>query len=279
MSDNQFKIFVNKRFFECIDMLKKRKVISSDREFANTIGISPSNLGDIKANRRSVTLEILNNAAKHFQMSSAYIVTGSGNPFSDKATESGEPGEKKVKEVIVVATQDTKGNTTVPLINQKAAANYLAGYQSQEWFEEQENILLPSFMLKNGICYALQVNGDSMEPTLSEDDWVICRLLEPAEYSNMTDGNVYVLVSEQKGIQIKRVKNRLHQYGHIRCISDNPKHEPYELEESDLLQIWKVEWHLRSYLPESNHELVDIQDKLLNMEQEMRRLQSKFTSN
>ncbi len=278
MSDNQFKTFVNKRFFECIDMLKKRKVISSDREFANTIGISPSNLGDIKANRRSVTLEILNNATKYFKMSSAYIVTGSGNPFAEKPVDDEQESKIKVKEIIVVATQDTKGNTTVPLINQKAAANYLAGYQSQEWFEEQENILLPSFMLKNGICYALQVSGDSMEPTLSEDDWVICRLLEPSDYSNITDGNVYVLVSEQKGIQIKRVKNRLHQYGHIRCISDNPKHTTYELEENELLQIWKVEWHLRSYLPESSPDLGDIQGKLLNMEQEMMRLQHKMTS-
>lgn len=225
-----------------------------------------------------MTLEILNNATAHFQMSSAYIVTGGGRPFVDKTSPAPEQEEKKIKEVVVVATQDTQGNITVPLINQKAAANYLAGYQSQEWFEEQENILLPSFMLKNGICYALQVSGDSMEPTLFEDEWVICRLLEPAEYGNINDGSVYVIVSEQKGVQIKRIKNRLHQYGHIRCLSDNPKHEPYEIAENELLQIWKVEWHMRSYLPEINHEIEDIQGKLLHMEQEMKRLQNKITN-
>lgn len=279
MSENQFKNFVNKRFFECIEVLKKRNVVSSDREFAKTIGVSPSNLGDIKANRRSVTIEILNNASKHFKINSAYIITGKGSPFLEKAMEAENASDTKVKEVIVVATQDTQGNVTVPLINHKAAANYLAGYQSQEWFEEQDNILLPSFMLKNGICYALQVNGDSMEPTLSEDDWVICRLLDPAEYSNIVDGNVYVIVSEQKGIQVKRIKNRLHQYGFIKCISDNPKHEPYEITEAELLQIWKVEWHLRSYLPEATYEWGDIQDKLINMEQEMKRLQSQISTN
>lgn len=276
MSEIQFKNFVNRRFFECIEVLKKQNKVSSDREFAQTIGVSPSNLGDIKANRRSVTIEILNNAFKHFKISSAYIITGKGSPFQESALESENITDSKVKEVIVVATQDTHGNVTVPLINHKAAANYLAGYQSQEWFEEQDNILLPSFMLKNGICYALQVNGDSMEPTLSEDDWVICRLLDASEYNNIVDGGVYVIVSEQKGIQIKRIKNRLHQYGFFKCISDNPKHEPYEISEAELLQIWKVEWHLRSYLPEANYEWGDIQDKLVNMEQEMKRLQSQI---
>lgn len=275
MPDNQFKNFVNKRFFECIEALKKQKLVSSDREFAQTIGISPSNLGDIKASRRSVTIEILNNSFKHFRINSAYIITGKGSPFIEEKAEAGNISEK-VKEVIVVATQDAKGNVTVPLINHKAAANYLAGYQSQEWFEEQENILLPSFMLKNGICYALQVNGDSMEPTLSEDDWVICRLLDGSEYTNIVDGGVYVIVSEQQGIQIKRVKNRLHQYGFIKCLSDNPKHEPYEIRESDLLQIWKVEWHFRSYLPENNHEWGNVQDKLESMEMEMKRLQNQI---
>ncbi len=274
MSDNQFKNLVNKRFFECVEMLKKRKAISSDREFAQTIHISPSNLGDIKANRRSVTIEILNNAFKYFKINGAFVITGKGSPFAE-TTDS--PGDPKVKEVVVVATQDTSGNTTVPLINQKAAANYLAGYQSQEWFEEQDNILLPSFMLKNGICYALQVNGDSMEPTLSEDDWVICRLLEANEYANLTDGNVYVVVSEQRGIQIKRIKNRLHQYGSVRCISDNPKHEPYEIPEAELLQIWKVEWHLRSYLPDTSYEWADVQDKLESMKHEMKRLQDQIS--
>ncbi len=278
MSDNQFKNFVNKRFFECIEILKKRNLISSDREFAQTIGVSPSNLGDIKANRRSVTIEILNNAFKYFKINSAYIVTGRGNPFVEANTLSDNAAEKKIKEVIVVATQDTDGNVTVPLINHKAAANYLAGYQSQEWFEEQENILLPSFMLKNGICYALQVNGDSMEPTLSEDDWVICRLLDVAEYGNIADGGVYVIVSENRGIQIKRIKNRLHQYGSVKCISDNPKHEPYEIPEAELLQIWKVEWHLRSYLPEVGYEWGDIQGKIESMEQEVKRLQNQISS-
>lgn len=275
MPDNQFKNFVNKRFFECIQVLKKQKVVSSDREFAQTIGISPSNLGDIKASRRSVTIEILNNSFKRFRMNSAYVITGKGSPFMEEKAGDGNISEK-AKEVVVVATQDAEGNVTVPLINHKAAANYLTGYQSQEWFEEQENILLPSFMLKNGICYALQVNGDSMEPTLSEDDWVICRLLDGTEYSTIVDGGVYVIVSEQHGIQIKRVKNRLHQYGFVKCISDNPKHEPYEIRESDLLQIWKVEWHLRSYLPENSHEWGNVQDKLESMELEMKRLQDQI---
>lgn len=272
MPDNQYKKLVNQRFFECINVLKSRNVINSDREFALSIDISPSNLGDIKADRRSVTIEILNRATDRFGINSAYIVTGAGRPFVKTSDESAETVVTKTREVIVVATQDTSGNTTVPLINHKAAATFVSGYQSQEWFEEQDSILLPSYMIKEGQCYALQVSGDSMEPTLQQDDWVICRLLDDSEYRYIGDGEVYVVVSAQKGIQIKRIRNRLHQYGVIRCLSDNPKHDTFDIPESELLQVWKVEWHLRSHLPEVSANI----DHLQSMMEEMKKLSNTY---
>ena len=275
MADNQYKNLVNERFFECIHMLKSRKEINSDREFALAIGITPSNLGDIKANRRSVTIEILNRALDKFKINSAYIISGLGQPFVNQ--KSGD-SPSKVREVIMVATQDTQGNTTVPLINHKAAANFMTGYQTQEFFEERESLQLPDYMIRNGQCYGVQVSGDSMEPTLMEDDWVVCRLLDNSAYRNITDGGVYVIVSQDRGIQIKRIRNRLHQYGYIRCLSDNPKHEPFDIPEAELLQIWKVEWHLRSYLPEPKPEIDDNQDKLDQMT-ELLRLQNRVDNN
>ena len=275
MPDNQYKKLVNQRFFECINMLKSRSEINSDREFALSIGVSPSNLGDIKADRRSVTIEILNRATDKFGVNSAYIVTGAGHPFV-KPTDTDASTPVKTREVVVVATQDPSGNTTVPLINHKAAATFVAGYQSQEWFEEQDSILLPSYMIKEGQCYALQISGDSMEPTLQQDDWVICRLLDDAEYRYISDGEVYVIVSEHKGIQIKRIRNRLHQYGVIRCLSDNPKHDTFDIPESELLQVWKVEWHLRSHLPEVSTDIDHLQDNLQSMMEEMKKLRTNY---
>ena len=278
MPDSQYKKFVNQRFFECINVLKSRSEVNSDREFALSIGISPSNLGDIKADRRSVTIEILNRATDKFGINSAYIVTGAGRPFLKATSREEETVSVKTREVVVVATQDTTGNTTVPLINHKAAATFVAGYQSQEWFEEQDSILLPSYMIKEGQCYALQVSGDSMEPTLQQDDWVICRLLEDSDYRFISDGEVYVIVSEQKGIQIKRIRNRLHQYGVIRCLSDNPKHETFDIPESELLQVWKVEWHLRSHLPEVSADIDHLQGNLQTMMEEMKKLQTSYNN-
>ncbi len=276
MPDNQYKKFVNQRFFACIAMLKSRNQVNSDREFALSIGISPSNLGDIKADRRSVTIEILNRATDTFGINSAYIITGAGHPFVKPVDGAVVQMPVKTREVVVVATQDTTGNTTVPLINHKAAATFVAGYQSQEWFEEQDSILLPSYMIKEGQCYALQVSGDSMEPTLMPDDWVICRLLDSAEYRYLSDGAVYVVVSQQKGIQVKRVRNRLHQYGVLRCLSDNPKHETFDIPEEELLQVWKVEWHLRSHLPEVSPDIDHLQDNLQTMMEEMKKLRANY---
>ncbi len=131
-------------------------------------------------------------------------------------------------------------------------------------------------MIKEGQCYALQVSGDSMEPTLLPDDWVICRLLDSDEYRYLSDGEVYVVVSQQKGIQVKRVRNRLHQYGVLRCLSDNPKHETFDIPEEELLQVWKVEWHLRSHLPEVSPDIDHLQDNMQTMMEEMKKLRANY---
>jgi phage repressor protein C with HTH and peptisase S24 domain len=177
---------------------------------------------------------------------------------------------------IVVSTQDTTGNATVPMINHQAAANYLTGYQSQEYFEELEPLTLPSYMMRSGQHYALQVLGNSMESTLHDGDWLVCRLLEPSEYEYMQDGLIYVIVCVNRGIQVKRIKNRLKNHGNpfIRCRSDNRAHAPYNVYPQDIVQIWIVEWQLTAYMPNREemiyNKLDAMQERIEDLEIEMR---------
>jgi phage repressor protein C with HTH and peptisase S24 domain len=147
---------------------------------------------------------------------------------------------------IIVATQDTHGNPTYTVVNHKAAANYLSGYQSQEYYESLGVVTLPRALTgssKQGIFF--QIAGDSMTPKFHEGDWVACTLLDRSEWHNVRDLDCYVVVSNTYGIQFKRVKSRLDgPLGFIRCKSDNRRHRAYNIAEQDLLQLFRFVLHV-----------------------------------
>jgi SOS-response transcriptional repressor LexA len=183
-------------------------------------------------------------------------------------------------ERIVVVTQDVGDNVTVPIINRSAAANYLSGYQSQEYFEHLDAITFPKHMLKSGQHFLLYVQGDSMEKTFFQGDWVLCRLIHPFDYNTqITDHDVCVVVSKERGLNLKRVKMRLNK-GFVRCRSDNRAHHPYNVEAEDLLEIWRVECQFRFSFPDLNKELYDeiseMKDHQYDLEQEVKQLKAYF---
>lgn len=156
---------------------------------------------------------------------------------------------------LFVVTQNTEGVPTIPLINYKAAANYLSGYQSQEFFEESSVMILPKEIVRQGHMRAVQVVGDSMETTYHDGDWLICRFMEQFEWPDLRDLDCYVVVTESRGLQVKRVKNRLRGEGFLRLRSDNRSHTPFNVYYGDLLEIWHVEAQITKYMPNRNEQL------------------------
>ena len=174
------------------------------------------------------------------------------------------------KEKIIVATQDTSHNTTIPVINQKAAANYLSGFQSQEYFENLDSMTMPKFMVNGGQHGVFQVVGDSMEPTFFDSEFVICNKVEKGEWERIKDFEVYVVVSQNNGVQIKRVKNRLKTKGFMRFKSDNRTHRDFSLNEDEILELWRFEWKLSPFAINRAEELYkkvdDMEEKMHDME-------------
>ncbi|MGI4862394.1 MAG: S24 family peptidase [Janthinobacterium lividum] len=144
---------------------------------------------------------------------------------------------------------DTSGNRLVPLINYKAAANYLTGYQSQELYEELEKLSLPRELLPGKQRYIIfPVTGDSMEPTLWAEDLILCQQVRPERWLELRSENLMVVLSRSHGIQVKRVRvSKALRVLH--CRSDNPRSIPFTLslddegdKQADVLELWMVEW-------------------------------------
>ena len=192
-----------------------------------------------------------------------YIFAGEGeatlNAYLNAYTSEEDQDKKYISSVaepepllrpqILIATQDTSGNLTVPIVNRKAAASYLSGYQTQEYFEELDALTVPAYMLRGGQGLIIQATNDSMEDTIFEGDMLLCRYMEAAQWDEIPDFSVCVIVSESRGIQVKRVKARFRHEGFIRCKSDNRTYRSFNLFAEDILQIWQVSLLLTTNMP------------------------------
>ena len=174
---------------------------------------------------------------------------------------------------IIVATPDVGGNRLVPIVNRKAAASYLSGYQTQEYFEELDAITVPAYLLRGaGQGLVIQAVNDSMEDTIFDGDYLICRLMERSQWLEIPDFSVCVVVTESRGIQVKRIKNRLGRDRLLRLSSDNPRYPSFNVLAGDIHQVWQVVFLLTANLPNRNDTLYRKLDNLEDTTTDLREL-------
>jgi phage repressor protein C with HTH and peptisase S24 domain len=152
------------------------------------------------------------------------------------------PSANAEPRVVAIAEGD---NTAAPLYNIRTAANYRGDGLSQERPEPDGVISLPRWLLRNGNYAVFPVVGDSMEPTFYARDYVLCRFLPKPEWDDLREDQVAVIVSESRGLQLKRLTFRMGE-GYVRCKSDNRSHPYYQLDVEDVLEVWRFEWRITS---------------------------------
>lgn len=169
-----------------------------------------------------------------------------------------------------VITLDTSGEENSVLVPVRARAGYLAGYGDPEYIKN-----LPAFKIwgSTGRTYRIfEIEGNSMFNTLHDGDkakayWV--------GISEVRDGRIYVVVTKNEGLLIKRVINR-YQEGKLILKSDNNhkgEYPPIVLDIHDINELWYVdeysshmmgepgEWYNRMLQLEAD--VIMLKDKLL----------------
>jgi len=116
-------------------------------------------------------------------------------------------------------------------------------HQDKHFLNDLQKFSIPGL---DGQLMAFEIKGDSMYPTITNGDLVVC---EPLERGNpLRDNQVYVIVTEvvvAKWIQQIRTDNVVDQ---LRLISDNSAmYKPYDVDLSEIRQILKVKCRLTSH--------------------------------
>ncbi|MDN5203231.1 LexA family transcriptional regulator [Fulvivirgaceae bacterium BMA10] len=256
-----------------IKYLRKLHAFTQE-QFSEKIGIKRSLLGAYEEGRADPRLNNLLNMAKEFGVSVDVLISQDVTGISrDDLKVLGQKEENGEGLKILSITVDKDDNENIELVPQKASAGYLNGYSDPEYLQELPKFQLPN-LPQNGTYRAFELSGDSMLP-LVPGTIVIGKYLESAH--DIKSGKTYVLVSKQEGVVYKRVFNYLDENGKLFLVSDNKIYAPYEVDATDILEIWEAKAFISVSFPDPEGDMT--LDKLtgivMDLQQEVIKLKDK----
>lgn len=195
---------------------------------------------------------------KYANLNVEWLLTGKGEMIKNETTTANI--EAKVPQVITVNSNNEDNIVFVPV---KAQAGYLNGYDDPTFIKNLPVYRLPK--LNNGIFRMFQVEGFSMHPTLPQDSIVACQFVENWK-NDIKDNRIYVVVTPEYGIVIKRCLNRIEKYNNLFLKSDNRREYPsYAVDISAIKEVWEVKLAMVHNLPDP----VELHDKVYDLEAEL----------
>ena len=213
---------ITSHFQNCVKHLKQTGQCSSYKKVAEKLNMHPQCLSDILHSKREVTLKILNDAISEFNCNPIYLHHGTGNMFSGAEENQSD-------------TRDTYG--TITYVSVAAQAGYVDQVNDPVFEEALPSFSFPDRQYSGGVYRCFDVAGDSMEPTLFENDKMICRVIEPSLWLNNIRPNFVYVFATHTGIVVKRVISVSKENQSVTVSSDNDFYSPFELKISNIREV------------------------------------------
>lgn len=218
----------------------RKKMSLTQEQLAQKTGIKRSLIGSYEEGRAEPKIETLQKLALFFGLSLDDMVHKNfENLQDDDITTRKSAFLKDIEGAglrVLPIVVDDKNDETISVVPQPAAAGYLNGYSDPEYIGELARLKIP-MLPSSGTCRAFQIKGDSMLP-VDDGHFIIAEYLQ--NWNDIKNGKTYIVVSKSEGIVYKRLTNNIRNENSILLSSDNPVYEPYNIEISEILEIWKA---------------------------------------
>lgn len=229
---------VNQRFKEVFEELEKLNLIKGKSDIAKKLGTYNHVINSILKGQRNITVDQLNKLFNLFGIDANYMFGLAPDIFLN-----GIPGREDFPSININERNMRSGRQNITLVPNRALAGYAIEHHDADFMKE-----LPKFSVPNmeGNLIAFEISGDSMYPTVTNGDIVICEPLERGD--TLRDNHVYVIVTDVVvAKRVQQIKDESEAV-QLRLISDNGTvYKPYEVDISDIRQILKVKGRLTSY--------------------------------
>ena len=137
----------------------------------------------------------------------------------------------------------------VSLVAIKAQAGYIKGYEQVDYMDTLEKYSLPPGVNPTGAVWRyFEIDGDSMEPTLSSGDVVLATMVPVEDWNDIKNFSVYIILTHDQ-LLIKRLYQKSKTEWVM--ISDNEEAYPQVLlPTEDVKQLWLFRRQIRSRIPQ-----------------------------
>lgn len=241
----------------------RKKNSWSQEQLALKLETKRSLIGSYEEGRGIPKLEMIARMARVFETGLEDLLLK--NIEREGVTSAPIPAGLKILSIAVSPDQEEK----ICLVPVKAAAGYLQGRSDPEYIEKLPCFSLPVPELSQQRSYRVfQLKGDSMLP-VSPGSYVFCEYVEAA--ADVRDGKTYVIITADEGIVYKRVYVQSEREWLLK--SDNPEYEPYTLQTSGVLELWRALGFLSFDLPEpEEYPVQKLSSAIVSLQDEIRRL-------
>ena len=205
---------VNQRFRKVYTALEEQNKIKGKSDIAKQLGTYNHVINSILKGKRNITVDQLNKLFELYNVNANFIFGSSDQIFTDGDIPTHSMGDK--------IFGSRKNITLVP---QRALAGYAVEFENPTYTESLQQFSIPGL---DGQLIAFEISGDSMSPTITNGDLVVCEPVERGE--PLRDNAVYVIVTDvvvAKRIQQIKQGNRVTELQLISLeINQNRKSEP-----------------------------------------------------
>ena len=262
-------------FTSNIKILRKRKGRTQD-EAAFALNLKRSTLSGYENGVAQPGIEILIAFSGYFNMSIDTILKVDMSKLSESQLGELERGYdayiKGSNLRVLTTTVNTENTENIELVPEKAKAGYTTGYADPEYIGELPVFRLP-FLSDKRKYRTFQLKGDSMLP-IPDGSWVTGEFLQ--DWMNIVSGNAYIVFTMSDGIVFKVVENNIRTVGKLILYSLNPLYEPYEVNISEVKEIWKFVNYISSELPEPMIPEKQLMQTVAGMKHDLERLKNKI---
>jgi transcriptional regulator with XRE-family HTH domain len=242
--------------------LRKKQGMTQDK-LAALLETKRSLIGSYEEGRGVPKLEMIQRMADIFEVTVDSLISANlekEGPAPIKNTQS-----LKILSIAVTPENDER----ITIVPAKASAGYLTGRSDPEYVGQLPHFSMPLPELSTERSYRVfQIKGDSMLP-VTPGSYIFCDYVDGL--ADIREGKAYVLITKEEGIVYKRIYIQNDEEFLLK--SDNPDYEPYVVEISSVLEIWRALGFLSFDLPEPGALNVQkLSSDVLKLKEEMQKI-------
>jgi phage repressor protein C with HTH and peptisase S24 domain len=200
----------------------RKKLGLTQMEFAEKLGKSWRTIQDWEAGKRNIPEPELRLISQTFNISYEWLKTGQGEIFEKKPS---------IEEIIAVEQRRIKENSILVPVVGKAGAGFPQMKFDIEVVGYIETKKIPRVNPSDLI--AIEVRGDSMEPTLQEGDKVIAKIYI-GDGLDIPNRKIVIVANQDGELLVKRL---IKKDGLILLTSDNPNYPPIVPQEARIIAV------------------------------------------